>query len=226
MAVSNIIELRQLLREKFPGLRTRVDELSGPSRPCWPTGLARLDRRLGGGFAKSALSEVVPPSRASGGASLARHLIQRAAQEQQFAALVDSHDSFDPAGASPAFLQRLLWLRCRHTDEALKAADLVLRDGNLPLVLLDLALAPAAELRKVPAPTWYRFQRIVEERGVTCIVFTPRPMVAPAQMRVTWPAALTLDDLSRDADDLVESLDIEVSDMRRGVAEPSLRRTA
>jgi hypothetical protein len=225
MPFTNVIELRQLLREKFPGLRTRADELDRRHAvPMWATGLPRFDAQLGGGFPQAAISEIVSPARTSGAASLLRHLILHAARERQFVALVDSHDSFDAAAVDTTALQRLLWMRCHNADEALKAADLVLRDGNLPVVIIDLALAPAAELRKIPAPTWYRFQRIVEERGSTCLVFTPRPMISPAQARLTLRSRLHMDVLIQDADSIVESIEIEIAEGRR-VHEP-LRRSA
>jgi hypothetical protein len=226
MALANIIELRQLLRDKFPGLRTRADELGRRAGPCWATGLPQFDVPLGGGFLHGALSEIVSESRTAGTASLLRHFIHQAAAHRQFVALVDSQDSFDAAAVEPAALERLLWIRCHNADEALKAADLVLRDGNLPLVIIDFAFAPAAELRRIAAPTWYRFQRIVEERGSTCLVFTPRPMISPARTRVVLRTQFHLDALSCDAEALVESINIDVREARRGVTEEPLRRTA
>ena len=52
----NVIQLRQLLREKFPGLRTHVEELPGRRREGWVSGVPGLDGALGGGFPKSAIS--------------------------------------------------------------------------------------------------------------------------------------------------------------------------
>lgn len=221
-----LIQLRQLLREKFPGLRTRADELPPRTRPVWPTGVPSLDERLGHGFPKGALSEIVSPRRTCGTALLIAHLLEHAAVSQQFTALVDGQDSFDPGPLLPATLERLLWLRCHNAEEALKAADLVVRDGNLPLVLIDLALVPDAQLRKVPSPTWYRFQRIVEERNLTVLVFTPRAMVSPAVMRVDIETRFTLDALNEDPADLLHDLEIEVNESRRHFGEDVLERTA
>jgi hypothetical protein len=58
------------------------------------------------------------------------------------AALIDGADAFEPAGIEPADLRQLLWVPCRKATEAIRAADLLLRDGNLPVVLLDLRLNP------------------------------------------------------------------------------------
>jgi hypothetical protein len=221
----NVIQLRQLLREKFPGLRTRADELPAKLRASWASGITKLDERLGGGFPKSAISEVIAPRRGSGSALMLLQLLRRAAEMNQFAALVDGQDSFDAATVEPATLSHLLWIRGQSADEAIKATDLVLRDGNLPVVLLDLALNPDAQLRKIPASTWYRFQRIVEESAATFIVLTPRAMVSPAQVRVTLQSRFTLDHVEADQLKLTLALDFEVS-AAHGTREDGLRKTA
>lgn len=227
MSLANIIQLRQLLADKFPGLRTRADDLVSRSRASWETGLSQIDEPLGGGFPKAALTEIICPHRSCGGASLMGHLLRHAAATRQFAALIDAQDSFDPATFSSATLSRLLWLRCESVDQSLKAADLLVRDGNLPLLMADLALSPDAQLRKVPAPTWYRFQRIAEERGVTFVVFTPWPMISPAQARVTLRTRLDLAALERDSADVLADLEVDVADTAHGHAiGESMRRSA
>lgn len=221
----NVIQLRQLLREKFPGLRTRADELPAKTRDGWPTGLSKLDARLGGGFAKSAITEVIA-ARGCGSALLLVHLLRHAAATNQFVALVDGQDSFDAATVEQSALSRLLWIRCTNADEAMKAIDLVLRDGNLPLVLLDLALNPEAQLRKIPAPTWYRFQRIVEESTAVFVVFTPRAMISPAQARVTLRSRFDLGALERTQDELLRELEFQVTDAGCITADEPLRKSA
>jgi hypothetical protein len=221
---AGVVQLRQLLREKFPGLATRADELPVHRRDSWPTGLAQLDEKLGGGFPKSAISEVIAQHHGCGSALLLTHLLRRAAAQNQFTALVDGRDSFDVTAVEQPTLSRLLWIRCRNADEALKATDLVLRDGNLPVVLLDLVINPAAELRKIPAPTWYRFQRIVEESTTTFIVFTPRAMISPAEVRVTLQARFDLSAIEADRVKLTMELDFAVAEAS-AVEEP-LRKTA
>src|ERR1041385_8613877 len=118
MSSPNVIQLRQLLREKFPGLRTRADELSTKPRDAWMTGIEKLDARLGGGFPRSAISEVIAPRRGCGSALLMLQLLRRAAAQNQFVALVDGLDSFDATAVEQPTLDRLLWIRCRNADEA------------------------------------------------------------------------------------------------------------
>ena len=221
----NVIQLRQLLREKFSGLRTRADELPAKTWNGWPAGLPQLDTRLGGGFAKSALTEVIT-TRGSGGALLLVHLLRRAVDANQFVALIDGRDSFDATAVEQSVLSRLLWIRCHDADEAMKATDLVLRDGNLPFVLLDLALNPEAQLRKIPAPTWYRFQRIVEKSTTVLVAFTPRAMVSSAPVRVTLRSRFALCALEQAQDELLHELEFQAIEARRTTTNEPLRKSA
>jgi hypothetical protein len=213
MPTANIIELRQLLAERFPGLRTRADELPAAKHAFWPTGLPQLDQPLRGGLAKGALAEVTAEQRGSGSALLMTALIHRALYENKFVAVIDGQDSLDVTQLD-GDLSRLLWVRCRSTDEALKAADLLLRDGNLPLVLLDLVSNPAAQLRKIPATTWYRFQRLLEQTSAVCLVLTPRAMVAPAQVRIALRSRFSLGALEREPHEVLRELKVEIAEAR------------
>jgi hypothetical protein len=212
MPAANVIQLRQLLAEKFPGLRMRAEPFSAAPRPCHPSGLPQIDGPLRGGLPQGALTEIVAPA-GTGGALLLSTLLQRALSQNLLAALIDGQDCFDVPGND---LSRLLWVRCRSATEALKAADLLLRDGNLPLVLLDLAINPAVQLRKIPATTWYRLQRLAEQTSATTIIFTPRAMVSPAQARLTLHSHFSLDALERDPEALLPELQVEVAELHRG----------
>lgn len=215
----SVLQIRQLLREKFPGLATSAEQLTVQRPDGWPSGIAKLDEKLGGGFPKSTISEVIAPKRGCGSALLMLQLIRRAAQVNQFSALVDGLDSFDAAAVEQSTLSHLLWIRCHNAEEAIKATDFLLRDGNLPVVLLDLVLNPDAQLRKIPAPTWYRFQRIVEESTATFIVLTPRAMISPAKVRVTLQARFGLSAIEADQVKLTMELDFDVVEVGAAVTE-------
>jgi len=214
MSAANIIELRKLLAERFPGLRTRADELPTAKQAFWPTGVPQLDTPLHGGLNKGALAEIVSERPGSGGTLLMTALLRRALSENKFTTLIDGQDSLDVTQLG-ADLSRLLWVRCRSAAEALKAADLILRDGNLPLVLLDLAANPAVQLRKIPATTWYRFQRLLEQTSAVCVVMAPRPMVAPAQVRITLRSRFSIQALDREPQELLSELKLDVTEARR-----------
>src|SRR6266498_861739 len=117
MRGTNIIQLRQLLKEKFPGLRTNPEEFSPDTRTFWPTGLRQIDALLQGGFTKAALTEIVAAQHGTGGALLACSLLRQAAQAGQIVAFVDGADSLEVTQLEDTTLSRLLWLRCRSAAE-------------------------------------------------------------------------------------------------------------
>jgi len=217
MMSANVIQLRQMLSEKFPGLRWQVDE-QPPVRNFYPTGWAPVDEALGGGLPRGALAEIAGVG--PGSATLVRELLCQAAAQNQIAALIDGNDSLDVTAMAETTLARLLWVRCHAAEEALRAADLILRDNNLPLVLLDLKLNAERELRKISPTIWYRFQRLVEETTAICLVITPRPMIAPAQTRLVVHSDFSLDTLESDTGELLRRLKLEISDGRQSVGTP------
>lgn len=211
---ANIIQLRQLLKQKFPGLRTNANEFSSDTRTFWPTGLNQIDDLLQGGFSKGALTEMVAERCGAGSALLACSLLRQATQAGQIVAFIDGSDSLEVTQLEESVLSRLLWVRCRSAAEVLKATDLLLRDGNLPLVLLDLAINPEKQLRKIPATTWYRLQRIIEQTTTVCVVLTPRAMVSPAYARLFLHSHFSLDALEQDHDELLSGLKLEAAEAR------------
>ncbi len=189
---AKIIQLRELLAER--GLATvakpRQRLLAG-----WPA----LDAAAGEGLPKGDLTEL-HCARHGGALAVAQIL----AAARHFVALIDGSDSFDLAGIESSALARLLWVRCHNATEAVKAADLLLRDGNLPLVLMNLR--GCADAARVPSQAWYRLQRIVEVSGTALLVLTPRPMIPSARIRIALHRTFTLDDLERDRTALVATL--------------------
>ena len=111
-------------------------------------------------------------------------------------ALIDGRDSFDPSasgGLGNACLHHLLWVRCTKALDAIKAADLLLRDGNFPLVIIDLVLNPLADLSKIQQTSWYRLQRLVELVPTACLVMTRQGMVSSAQLKIVLENSWTLE---------------------------------
>src|ERR1700730_13181035 len=127
-----IIDLRKALAERFP-------QRSPPTATVFTTGLAGLDRIAGGGLPKSTITELISPRASAGSASLIHALVRSAQRDRHFVALIDGTDSFDPGSSNNSALQHLLWVRCRKAFDTIKAADLLLRDGNFPLWIVDLA---------------------------------------------------------------------------------------
>jgi len=190
-------------------------EIVSDTRNFWPSGLRQLDHLLEGGLSKGALTEVVAERHGAGSALCACSLLRQAAQAGQIVAFVDGADSLEVTQLEEAVLSRLLWVRCHSAAEALKATDLLLRDGNLPLVLLDIAINPEKQLRSIPATTWYRLQRILEQIATVCVVFTPRAMVSPARDRIFLRSRFSLDALEQDHYKLLAELKMEAAETRR-----------
>jgi recA bacterial DNA recombination protein len=189
-----IVDLRKLVAERFPSLPA-----ARPAR--LRTGLAFLDHTIGGGFPQGAITEIVSPQISAGSASLISALLQSAQRDRYFLALIDGRDSFDPSGfggLGNSILPYLLWVRCRRALETVKAADLLLRDGNFPLVIVDLVLNAAGELRKIPQTTWYRLQRLVEPTATACLVLSRQNMVSSAQLKLVLENKWTLSSLEEE----------------------------
>ncbi len=203
MAASSIIDLRKLLAERFP-----QEQLPPGDRLV--TGLGIFDQALDGGLTKGAITELsnAPPN--AGSASIIAALLQRACGDRSFLALIDGRDSFDPSSIGESALRHLLWVRCRTAPEAMQAADLLLRDGNFPLVILDLVLNPVTELQKIPASNWYRLQRLVEPAPTAFLVFTPRSMISSAQWKLSLENCWTLPQLDGEAAHLQRELKVRL----------------
>ncbi|HST30615.1 MAG TPA: hypothetical protein VLK27_07220, partial [Chthoniobacterales bacterium] len=76
-----------------------------------------------------------------------------------------------------------------------KAADLLLRDGNFPLVIVDLVLNSVDELRKIPQTSWYRLLRLAEAVPTACLIINRQSMVSSAQLKIVLENSWTLPDL-------------------------------
>jgi hypothetical protein len=187
----SIVDLRNLLAEKFP---------PAPFSPGtrFATGLRMIDPLLGGGLPKGGITELISPHLSAGSASLIAALLRAAHQGRYFLALVDGRDSFDPTPLGNACLHHLLWVRCDKAMEAVKTADLLLRDGNFPLVIVDLILNSAQELRKIPQTNWYRLQRLVEATATAMLVMSRQSMVASAQVKLVLESTWTLSNLEQE----------------------------
>jgi hypothetical protein len=169
------------------------------------SGIASLDARLGGGFPRGHLSELVG-ARSSGRASVLLRMLAAATASGERVALVDALDMLDveSAAAAGVDLPRLLWVRghvvanpglCadmnqRALEQAVRAFSLILQAGNFGIVVLDLAEAPAAAVRRLPFTTWLRLQRMVEG-GQTAALLVGNAPVARSSAGLTLKLAHT-----------------------------------
>src|SRR3954453_4762937 len=189
-APGRLDHLRHVLAERFPHLPSTAEGR-------FQTGQSLLDSVLGDGLPKGAITEITSSSLSAGSASLIAALVRAAGQARYFMALIDGRDSFDPEPLGHGSLRHLLWVRCEKAIDAIKAADLLLRDGNFPLVLLDLVLNSPNELQKIPQTNWYRLQRLVEPTSTSFLVLSRRSMVASARLKLVLENQWTLPSLEQ-----------------------------
>lgn len=227
---AKIVDLRRLLREKFPASVTNVTQPSpeasaGRLSDSLPPSVfaeasAEMEVPAAGrsGFnvplvARGTITEVVSPRLNAGNGLLIHDLLHGAAgreQHGQYVALIDGRDAFDPQSAGLKICGKLLWARCRTAAEAIKAADLLLRDGNISLVAMDLQLNPLLELGRLPGSCWYRLRSLAEKSGAALIALTPQRLIASAHLRVELDGAFSLDAFDVPREDLSNKLMLRV----------------
>jgi recombination protein RecA len=199
-----------------------------------PSGVTALDARLGGGFPRGQLSELVGP-RSSGRTSLLVQMAAAATARGELVALVDALDMFDVASAASAGvdLARLLWIRghvvtnpgmCRDLnqramEQAIRALTLVLQAGNFGLVVLDVAEAPADAVRRLPFTTWMRLQRMIEGSQTACVLVGCQPMARSAAGLTLQFGIRNLESGIRFGNRLFDGLDIQARIVRARVRE-------
>ena len=208
---ANITDIRALLRARFP--QAQADEVRPEAGVH--TGVACLDQL---GMQAGRLHEIVCHSRGAGAGLVLSALLDSWGQEvKQPVALVDGADVFNPRDVSTETRERLLWLRCRDAGQAVKGADLLLRDGNMPRVLMDLILCPDGSVRRIPAQVWHRLRMLAEKSGALCCVFTAFQTVPCARSRLVLKLPHGLEALDRPRAELAAQLRGDV--VSRGMGE-------
>ncbi len=193
-ALQALLRAKKLEREAPP---LRGDDLR-PRRVS--SGLPEIDRVAGGGLPRGAVSECFGPA-SSGRTGTALAFAAHATREGGLVAWVDPGDRLDPASAAGAGvdLDRLLWLRGGATagapdrprpglPEALSALGVLAGSGLFDLVVLDLAGAPAADVRRLPAASWVKLGRAVESTACA-VLLLGREHVAKSAPGVALPLA-------------------------------------
>jgi recombination protein RecA len=134
------------------------------------TGIPSLDAVVGG-LPRGAMTEICGPP-CSGRTSVMLSALAARTAAGETCALIDARDSFDPAVASAAgvALERVLWVRCRNADQALRATDLLIQAGGFGLVAVDLSDVAPKIVRYVPLNAWFRFRRAVEDTPTVLMV--------------------------------------------------------
>ncbi|MBZ5491724.1 MAG: DNA recombination/repair protein RecA [Acidobacteriia bacterium] len=175
----SIAEIRAQVERQIPGALS-VFKRSAPE--VFPTGIAALDRELGG-IPKGALTQICSPAEiTSGRTSMLVSLLAQVTGKEQVCAVVDATDCFDPesAEANGVCLSRLLWVRCsgsrmKAVEQAFKAADLLIQNGGFGIIAIDLGDVDEKLIRKIPLTTWFRFARVMEPLPTALVMLLPCP---------------------------------------------------
>ncbi len=150
------IPLPERLQSKL-GLRERTEE-------TFPSAAGDIPR--------GALTEIAGAV-SSGRTSLLHTLLAEMTAKQEFCALLDAGDTFDPESAAAAGvrLSQILWVRCGgNIEHALKAADMLAQGGGFGMVAVDLGDTPEKIVRSVPMAVWFRLRHGVENTRTALIV--------------------------------------------------------
>jgi recA bacterial DNA recombination protein len=207
---AKLAALRTLLAARFPEKgRGRAGGV--------PTGIAAVDEALGGGLPAGRLTELVSAEPGCGAQAVLVRLLCTTRAGRQRVALVDAADGFAPEAVPADALRHLVWVRSPTTEAALAAADLLVRDGNYAVVILDLRGVPARTLRRAAAAGWYRLQRAAEAGTGAVLVQTPCRLVPAAAARLILHRSRRLADAGLPRDALAARIEVE-AERRRGAA--------
>jgi hypothetical protein len=113
-------------------------------------------------------------------------------------------------------MTHLLWVRCAQVRQVLQAADLLVRDSNFALVIMDLRWSAGSEVRRINATVWYRLQRVVTHSEVALLVLSPRPLVPSARFRFQLTRTFPMAALQADQAALTEELAVHWLRRRNG----------
>jgi hypothetical protein len=134
---------------------------------------------IAGDIPRGALTEIAGPA-SSGRTSLLYSLLAGMTARQEFCALLDTENTFDPetAAAAGVRLSQVLWVRCGgNVEHALKAADMLAQGGGFGLVAIDLGDTPEKAIRRIPLAAWFRLRHGVENTR-TALVATAKQIHA------------------------------------------------
>lgn len=196
--------LKKQMREKFP----QAHAFQSRDEEEVTSGGTLFDSAM---FPVGAVSEVVPAGRNSGISLLVAGLLESERLDSAGGfkmVLVDGADGFDPGSFSGEVCESLLWVRCRCAMEMVKAADLLVHDGNMPFVLLDAMGLEKRDLARVPSSSWWRLRQAAERTGCRLVVMAEKPVVPCAAVRLVLGVGLRLEDFDKERGELVGRLEV------------------
>jgi len=196
-----LANLQRHLREKFPLARHGLAPTSTESAPDF-------DLHHPATFPCGGITEIIPAHPSAGLSLFFASILEQEPSPSAVPelALIDGRDSFDPASFCQRDCAKLLWIRCQSPQQSIQAADLILRDGNLPRVVIDLLAFPSAELRQIPSSSWHRLKQLIETNHLSIIALSPQALVPCARLRLSMRFCFTLDHLVFSRKELFQQL--------------------
>ena len=171
------------------------------------TGVRAIDAALGGGLPRGRITELVA---AAGGGLVLDALLASTRAARQRLALIDAADGFAPDSHRPDLLRHLVWIRARSLAEALACADVLVRDGNYAVLVLDLRGVPARQLRQQPAAPWHRLRLAVQTNPGALLVQSSAGCVPAVPWRLALRTPAELPAQRRPRAERVAALAVEV----------------
>jgi hypothetical protein len=112
----------------------------------------------------------------SAGVDLSRLLWVRCGQKRKTGpAECGKRPEFSGAeGRQPGF-RGTVRCRMKPVEQAFKAADILIQNGGLGLIVIDLGEIEERLVRKIPLTTWFRFARVIEKQPTALVVFATYP---------------------------------------------------
>jgi hypothetical protein len=188
-----------------------------------PTGVPAIDAALGGGLPRGQLTELVSAAPGAGGERVLSSLLATLRATRARVALIDAADGFAPRNHRPDLLRHLVWVRARSLPEAMSCADLLVRDGNYAVLLLDLRGVPARQLRQQPSAAWHRLRLAAQAHPGAVLIQSDRGLVPAVPWRLVLRQSPALRDLRRPQRERMGELTIEVERGHLRGAEPEMQ---
>jgi recombination protein RecA len=169
--------IRAQVEKRIPGALT-VYERQTPE--VFSTGIKAIDQQIGG-IPKGCVTQVCASAGAnSGRTTLLMSLLAQVTRDEEFCAVVDATDSFDPESASRmgVCFSRLLWTRCadkgmKALERSFRVTDILINNGGFGVIVLNLAYVEERLIRKVPHTSWFCLARKIGRTSAAFVVMLP-----------------------------------------------------
>ncbi len=175
-----------------------------------PTGVPAIDAALGGGLPRGQLTELVSGAPGAGGDRVLGSLLATLRTARARIALIDAADGFAPRNYRPDLLRHLVWVRAGSLTEAMGCADILTRDGNYAVIVLDLRGVPLRRLRQQPSGAWHRLRLAVQPQPGAVLIQSDQALVPAVPWRLVLRHPPTLRDLRRTQRERTDGLTVEV----------------